>query len=177
MRDLRPSFIFVSIATFAVVNTTINSQQAMALPHATGLPVQITRTLNSQFPGWQAFSETDGCDVSYSKALVSGSFNQDITPDYVVRLRWRGQGRIIAFLSNGQAYNQLVLERGSFSEIRNQGLSLARRGTRLSVMVNESGRRQTMTTAHDTPLGGTCEASSYAYFFEGRSFKRAFMSD
>jgi hypothetical protein len=144
---------------------------------ATAIPLTIRNYLNKTYPGWRLSAKTTGCNKSFERAVVVGDFDGDSAQDYVVKIITDQTGYIIAFLKRGNDYKAVILESGSQQQIRNQGLSVARTGTKFPEIVNENLGRVTRRLQHDAPIGGTCESSTYFYIWRSGSFKRAFVSD
>lgn len=143
----------------------------------TTLPMQVRDYLDKNYPAWKLSSKTTGCNKDFERAVVAGDFDGDRLRDYVVKFIAGSSGYIIAFLSRGTDYKTVILESGSQEQIRNQGLSVARTGTKYPEIVNENFDRVTRRLQHDAPVGGACESSTYFYIWENGLFKRAFVSD
>lgn len=135
-----------------------------------------TSAVQTYAPGWALLRANRFCGAD-ARSSVSGDFNGDGQADYAVRLARGRQGRIVAFMSAHQGFGTVVLEEGSRASMDAQRLSIARRGTRHFVIDNLDRPRRPMTLAHDAPVGGTCESSSYLYLIQGATVRRAFTSD
>lgn len=143
----------------------------------TNLPIQIRNYLNNNYPGWKLSSKTTGCNREFERAIVSGDFDGNGRRDYAVKFTSGRNGYIIAFLSRGTDYKPYTLESGSIEQIRNQGLSISRKGERYGEIVNDNFDRVSRRLPYDAPVGGMCESSTYYYIYRNGGFKRAFVSD
>lgn len=141
------------------------------------LPAKVKSYLNKSYSGWKLSSVTDGCGSSYSNSVVSGDFNGDKKTDYAVKFIKGRRGYILAFVSSGSNYKTHTLESGSTSDIKNQGLGIARKGETYGEIINDDFDRVNRRLQNDAPAGGTCEASAYFYIYKNGAFKRAFTSD
>jgi hypothetical protein len=144
---------------------------------AQSLPAKISSYLNNNYKGWKLSSETDGCGAEFSKSKVSGDFNGDKKTDYAVKFLRGRKGYIIAFVSNRANYKPIILESGTTRDIKNQGLSIARKGETYGEIINDNFDRVTRRLQNDAPVGGTCESSAYIYVYKNGVFRRAFTSD
>lgn len=159
------------IAVSAITGTPSNPKTTL------NLPTQIRSYLDKNYPGWRLSSVANGCVAEFKRALVAGDFDGDKRLDYAVKFITGRTGYIVAFLNRDTHYQPLILESGSVADMKNQGLTVARRGEKYAEIVNDNFDRVTRRLQHDAPVGGTCEASTYYYVYRNGSFKRAFVQD
>ena len=133
--------------------------------------------MTGTYPGWKLNATAVNCPREFKRSLVAGDFDANGRRDYAVKFMSRRKGYIVAFLSRGADYKPFLLEDGSASEMRNQGLSIARKGETYPEIVNDNFDRVTRRLRQDAPVGGTCESSAYLYIYSNGVFRRAFVSD
>jgi hypothetical protein len=160
--------IFVTV----LVLSTFGARAAQS-----NLPARVRAYLDTNYSGWKLSAVESGCPRDFKRSLVIGDFDGDRKRDYTVKSMSGQKGYIVAFLSRGTDYNPYVLEDGSASEMRSQGLSVARKGETYPEIVNDNFDRVTRRLQHDAPVGGTCESSAYLYIYRNGTFRRAFVSD
>ena len=151
----------------------------LGLPACARTPAEtasIETLVRDAYPGWTLQTLDD--EYCRSDASVTGNFNSDSVPDHAVRLFRGDRGLIVAFVSNRDEYDRIVLEQDSRQEVMNLFLELLPRGSTQYIIQDDNDLpRQPMVLAHDAPGGGSCESSSFVYVIEGTRVSRAFTSD
>lgn len=84
-----------------------------------GLPVEIRRTLDAQYPGWRFF-RVAAENLPYCKPpnhgwMVSGDFDGNGELDYAVLIVHRGSEQLLAFVREGASYRKMVVPNGGES--------------------------------------------------------------
>mgnify|MGYP002083183942 FL=1 len=147
------------------------------LVYAQTLPAKVKSYLDKNYSGWKLSSIAQDCGVDFENSRVSGDFNGDGKTDYAVKFNKGRKGYILAFVSNGSEYKTHILESGTITEFKRQGLAIARKGETYGEIINDNFDRANRRLRTDAPVGGTCEASTYYYVYRNGTFKRAFTSD
>ncbi len=168
----RPQKVTVTVPSGAGVTPLVGSSATK-----TGLPFNIRAYLNKTYPRWKYASASTNCNEEFRRSSVSGDFNGDGRADHVVKFSAARRGYIVAFISQAKGHRPVVLESGTLSNMKEQGLAFAGRGETYAEIVDEEFNRVTRTLKNDVPVGGICESSAYLYVFTGAAFRRAFTSD
>ncbi|MGB7208645.1 MAG: M48 family metallopeptidase [Pyrinomonadaceae bacterium] len=142
-----------------------------------GLPLPVNAYLNKTYRGWKFATASTWCDDDFRKSRVQGDYNGDGVTDYTVKFNTTRKGYILAFVSKGSNFTPHVLESGTLSEMKEQGLTAATKGESYGEIINDNFDRVTRHLATDAPVGGTCSASAYLYVYANGTFRRAFTSD
>ncbi|MFN6962339.1 MAG: M48 family metallopeptidase [Pyrinomonadaceae bacterium] len=142
-----------------------------------GLPAIVNAYLSKTYPRWGFATASTSCVDEFRKSRVEGDYNGDGVTDYTVKFSTARKGFIIAFVSRAGGFTPHILESGSLSEMREQGLASAVKGESYGEIVNDNFDRVTKYLTTDAPVGGTCSASAYLYVYSNGTFRRAFTSD
>lgn len=122
------------------------------------LPADVRSTLNDRFSEWHFYFDSDGCAPTFTRGMITGDFNRDGVRDFVIRIYQGDHGIISAFLSDGALYREFVLESGSYSQIRNNGINIVLRGTIVPELIEYTRTGRQISVQTDTLVGGVCES-------------------
>lgn len=133
------------------------------------LPIKIKNYLDKTYAGWKLTSIADGCYSEFANSVIMGDFDGDKKRDYTVKFVKGNKGYILAFLERKTNYITHMLESMSATEIKNTGLSIAKRGDEYPIG-GEYPDYKLGRLKNDAPLIGTCESHAYHYVYRNGKF-------
>ncbi len=151
------------IAIFVLIFSLTNLAQAQTLP------LKIRNYLDKAYAGWKLTSIADGCYSEFANSVIVGDFDGDKKRDYVVKFIKGRKGYILAFLERKTNYATHILESLSATEVKNTGLSIAKRGEEYPIG-GEYPDYKLGRLKNDAPLIGTCESHAYHYVYRNGKF-------
>lgn len=122
------------------------------------LPAKIKSHLDSTFPGWAFSTNAAYCvpgGTGKSKYLITGDFDNNRKPDYVVKIKTKSKGYIIAYLQKGEKYTPYITYNESSDSVEDCRLELIKQKINIS----------------------QCEVSSYYLVYKNGRFTEHYISD
>jgi hypothetical protein len=132
------------------------------------LPEKLRGFLNKRHPGWRLNSEAPNCSKEYQRAIVTGDFDGDGKLDYVVKIIRGRKGYFIGLLERVRSFEAHILLETSGSQIKNFGMTRAKKGERYSIGEYEDGRYGRLP--NDAPVIGPCESEACPMVYRNGKF-------
>jgi hypothetical protein len=132
------------------------------------LPQRVRGFLNKHYSGWKLSSEAPNCSQEYQQAIVTGDFDGDGKLDYVVKIVSGRKGYFIGLLERVRNYEAHILLETSGWQIKNFGMTRAKKGEKYSIGEYEEGRYGRLS--NDAPVIGPCESEACPMVYRNGKF-------
>lgn len=122
------------------------------------LPPKVRSYLNKNYSGGKLNATATGCLADYKRTVITGDFDGDKRLDYAVKIIRGHKGYFIAFLRRETEYEAHILLSLSSIEMRNMGMTIAKKGEKYLIGDIEDNRFSHFP--YDAPVIGVCESEA-----------------